>query len=83
MKTYSKLNGGTGNQILFGIDAESMLLTFMQTTPADLAITSGPPAGSQEQQSWNSPCLHRTHYWLGIRIQTWENKTSNIEQCMG
>ena len=47
MKTYSKLSGRTGNQILVEIDSESILFTFVQTASASLAVTLGPSAGYQ------------------------------------
>ena len=65
MKTYSKLSGRTGSQILVEIDSGSVLLTFVQIAPADLAVTYGPPAGYQDclgKQSWNSSSPHKAHW---------------------
>lgn len=47
IKTYSGLSGRTGNQILVQIDSESVLFTFVQTVPADLAVTYRAPVGSE------------------------------------
>lgn len=84
--TYSRLSGRTGNQILVQIDWESVLFTFVQTVPADLAVTYRAPVGSERclgKRSWNGPWLHRAHSLWGVGTGGQEKKTSNAMQCMG